>query len=150
MKYIYTIILSLGILNAIGQSKNIYGEIHIESFIYKTDTFSFGTPKIVIIKNVGATPIIPLGKLKQNEFAVQYELLKSNIGQSEYYMLGKVFFIKNSKEWKEIPRLDYQYVIFNDGPRPSVIPNINQGIYGAEGDGSSGFEFGSWYVFYKE
>jgi len=149
MKYFSIVILILLTLNSTGQTKSVYGEIHIESFGFKSDTFSFKTPKVVIIKSLGPTAIIPLGKLKQNEFAVQYELLKSDIGLSEYYMLGKVFFIKSNKDWKEISRFDYDRIIFNDGPRPLEIPNTNQGIYGAESDENSGFEFGSWYVFYK-
>lgn len=148
MKYISAVIFLLFFINSSGQSNKIYGEVHVESFIYKSDTFDFKIPKVIKFNRIGKTPIVILGTLKQNEFAVQFEILKSSIGHSEYYMLGKVFFIKQSNEWKEITRFDYNEIYFNDGPLPSEIPNIKQGIYGAE-ESESGFEFGSWYVFYK-
>ena len=130
-----------------GQAKSIYGEIHVECVIYNTDTLKFDIPKIIIIKNLGVTSIIVLGKLKQNELDIQYELLKSNIGDSAYYMLGKCFFIKSSKGWNEIARFDYHQIFFEPGP-PVETPNLPAGACGAEQDGK-GFEFGCWYIFYQ-
>lgn len=148
MKIIPLIFFQLLALTSSGQTKSFYGEIHIECFIYKGDTLKFDTPKIIPFSKVGSTSIISLGRVKQAEYAIQYELLKSNIGTSEYYMLGKCFFIKTSKGWNEIGRFSYDNIIFNEEPRPSEILNQNQSTCGAEQDGN-GLEFGCWYVFYK-
>jgi hypothetical protein len=148
MKIIPLILVQLFTLAAIGQTKSFYGEIHIECVIYRGDTLKFDTPKIISFSKLGSTSIISLGKVKQTEFAIQYDLLKSNIGTSEYFMLGKCFFVKTSKGWNEIARFSYDNIIFNEEARPSEILNKNEGTCGAEQDGK-GFEFGCWYVFYK-
>lgn len=149
MKIILVILLHLVALTTIGQTKDIYGEIHIECLIYKSDTLKFNIPKIVTLTKIGTTPIISLGKVRQIEFAVQYELLKSNLQASEYYMLGKSFFAKTSKTWDEIARFSYEQVVIEDTPPLKEIANTNEGTCGAENDGN-GFEFGSWYIFYKK
>jgi hypothetical protein len=148
MKTILIITFLLFAQSTIGQTKNFYGEVHIECVIYKGDTIKFDIPKIISFSKLGATSVIPLGKIKQSDLAVQYELLKSNIGTSEYFMLGKCFFIKISKGWEEISRFSYHDIFFNEEPQPTEILNSNQSTCGAEQDGK-GFELGSWYVFYK-
>jgi hypothetical protein len=148
MKIIPLILFQILTIAAIGQTKSFYGEIHIECVIYKGDTLKFDTPKIISFSKLGSTSIISLGKVRQAEFAIQYELLKSSIGTSEYFMLGKCFFIKTPKGWDEIARFSYDNIIFNDEARPSEILNKNEGTCGSEQDGK-GFEFGCWYVFYK-
>ena len=96
MKIIPLILFQLFTLTTIGQTKSFYGEIHIDCVIYKGDTLKFDTPKIISFSKLGSTSIISLGKVKQTELAIQYDLLKSKIGTSEYFMLGKCFFVKTS------------------------------------------------------
>lgn len=148
MKIILIILFQLFTLASIGQTKSFYGEIHIECVIYNADTLKFDPPKIISFNALGSTSITSLGKVRQTEFAIQYELLKSSIGKSEYFMLGKCFFIKTSKGWDEIARFSYENIVFNKEERPYEILNKNEGTCGAEQDGK-GFEFGCWYVFYK-
>src|SRR5688572_15951556 len=135
MKCIFVALLLLITKTAVGQTKNIYCEIHIECVIYKGDTLKFDTPKILTLTKIGTTSIIPLGKVRQTEFAVQYELLKSNLQASEYYMLGKCFFAKTSKTWNEIARFSYEQLFIEDNPPLETIPNTNEGTCGAESDG---------------
>src|SRR5258705_7979151 len=135
MKHFFVFLIVISTLRTFVQTTSLYGEMHIESIIYQGDTLTFNPPKLIKISKVGKTSIISLGKLKLIEFAVQYELLKSNIGQSEYYMLGKCFYIKDSKDWKEISRFDYHKIEIEKGP-PSEIANTFEGLYGAENDGN--------------
>ncbi len=146
MKIIFFFIfISPFYLNA--QISGIYGEVHLESIIFKGDTLTFNPPKTIVFNNTGKTNIISVGKLKLIELAVQCELLKSKIGQSEYYMLGKCFYIKNQKDWKEISRFDHHKVDIEK--EAFEIGNDFQGIYAAEND-LNGFGVGSWYVFFKK
>jgi len=80
-----------------GQSRKFYGEIHVESIIYKNDTLRFPTPKIITIKELGTSGFIAIGKIKTQEFGLKVEYLVSKLSSSESIICGKAFFIKEKR-----------------------------------------------------
>ena len=88
-------------------------EIHINEFAFKDDTLKLTTPKIISLTQLGRSNIISIGKIKSNEFAIQFETLISMLGQSERLVVGKIFYKRNGNEWEKVSEPQYYQQPYN-------------------------------------
>jgi hypothetical protein len=139
MKTIFIFILGFFSLKAVSQNKNIYFEHHITYLQYKNDTINLEFPKVITLKEFGCTPITHLGYFGKNQYGVKLEILKSNVGLKEEFILAKCFYIKEGDIWKEIFKSAslQREVIFRE---PREVSNDKDWSRGSEG-GNNEFNF---------
>lgn len=68
------------------------------------DSLVYKIPKTFESITTQVTPIIEIGRIKDNTFGVQIELLKSKLGQDDRFIAGRVYYIKKTKtsDWKKL------------------------------------------------
>jgi hypothetical protein len=110
MKHLITILTILISVYAWGQEYII--DLRIQKIVYKDDSLVYETPKTFETTTTQATPIIKIGKIGDNVFGVQIELLKSKLGQGDRFIAGRIYYIKKSKnsDWEKLLTSVYQRV----------------------------------------
>jgi len=126
------------------QAKSVLTEIHINAFAYKGDTLKLATPKVISVNKLGCSAIFSIGKINNNEFAIQLETMLSQLGQAERLVVGKVFYKKNGTEWERLFEPEYYEEMYNIQRNGK---NNNQYEFGYAGGSYGADEF---YIDYLE
>jgi hypothetical protein len=68
------------------------------------DSIVYDIPKTFESATTQVTPIIDVGKIGDNMFGVQIELLKSKLAQDDRFIAGRVYYIKKGKtsDWEKL------------------------------------------------
>ncbi len=111
-----------------GQSSNYLVDIRVQYLQYKKDSVKFDKPKSIVIETPSCTEIFSLGRSKTYEFGMRVEILPSRLTGKPGYVIGKVYYVKEGNQWKEIllfPHSDGQVRPLSERAKP------NDYIFGA-------------------
>jgi hypothetical protein len=106
------LMLFFGIACAHAQTDSIYVEVLVNSFSIDGDTVNLDTPKEILLKKIGRTEIISVGKINGKELGMQLELVRSSLGKEPMLITGKAFFLKKDGEWQMSNSMDYHRAEF--------------------------------------
>ena len=90
------------------QLDSIYAKIKITSISFKGKPLKLSTPKILTLTSFGTTEITSLGIINGDEIGLQFELLKSSLGNEFSMVSGKGYFFKRDGVWEMIKITNYQ------------------------------------------
>ena len=108
MRQLFSIILLIARPCLIfAQSDSLYAEIQVKSFTYNGKTCKLKKPKIIILETYGRSEIISLGSVENNEIGLQFEILKSKLGDTTLVINGKGYFLKKDGRWKMSKMSDF-------------------------------------------
>ena len=100
------LILTLISFNSFGQKENYLIAFKIQKIFYKGDSVQFETPKTFEIKTSKTSDIKEIGRIKDLQFGVQFEILKSDLENESKFICARVYYFKTSNsDWKKI--VDY-------------------------------------------
>jgi hypothetical protein len=102
MKYLFTILTILISTHLWGQEYLV--DLRVKKIVYKGDSLVYDIPKTFESTTTQVTPVIEIGKIGNNIFGVQIELLKSKLGQDDRYIAGRVYYIRKGKTsgWEKL------------------------------------------------
>ena len=114
MKHLFTILTIIVSTNTWGQEYLI--DLRVQKITYMGDSLVYEIPKTFESTTTQLTPIIEIGRIKDNVFGVQIELLKSKLRQDEGFIAGRVYYIKKGKnsDWEKILTSIHQRVNVGD------------------------------------
>ncbi|MCW3073444.1 MAG: hypothetical protein JWP69_513 [Flaviaesturariibacter sp.] len=97
--FIYTV--------ATAQSHSFVVDIEVSFLKYKTDSVQFTRPKMISINTSGCTEVFSLGSSRRYEFGMRVEILASQLTGVEKFLVGKIYYVKNGTEWKEVMKIEH-------------------------------------------
>ena len=102
MKYLLTILTLIVSTSTWGQEYLI--DLRIKKIVYLDDSLVYDIPKTFESTTTQVTPIIEIGTLGDNIFGVQIELLKSELGDDDRFIAGRVYYVKKGKtsDWESV------------------------------------------------
>jgi hypothetical protein len=99
--FLIFILLLVGAVS-FGQSSNYLVDIRVEYLQYKKDSVKFDKLKSIVIETPSCTEIFSLGRSRLYEFGMRVEILPSRLIGKAGYVIGKVYYVKEGNQWKEI------------------------------------------------
>jgi hypothetical protein len=104
--------LFIGLLHStasFSQIDSIYARIEIKSVSWEEHRTWIDTSIIITFEKLGKTEIINLGMIDGIEIGLQWELLKSRLGEKEVLVNGKAYYLKREGKWEMHQRPTYAY-----------------------------------------
>lgn len=134
MKHQLTILTILVSTYASGQEYLI--DLRIQKILYKGDSLVYEIPKTFESTTTQVTSIIEIGKIGDNRFGVQIELLRSKLGQEERTIAGRTYYSKRGQtsDWRKLLTTIYQKVNLDDLKNRVEKEEIRQKKIKEEGD----------------
>jgi hypothetical protein len=77
-------------------------DIRVQYLQYKNDSVKYAKPKSISIETSSCTDIFSLGRGRTYEFGMRVEILPSKLNGKPGFVIGKVYYIKEGNQWKEI------------------------------------------------
>src|SRR5215831_18423943 len=100
-KYYLFFVLILVTATSFAQSDYLV-DIRVQYLQYKNDSVKYDKPKSISLQTSSCTDIFSLGRGKTYEFGMRVEILPSRLSGKPGYVIGKVYYIKEGNQWKEV------------------------------------------------
>ena len=108
---------------SICQVDSIYARIEIKSVSQEKIRSKIKPPVIITLDKLGHSDIISLGEIDGTEIGIQVELITSQLGDSNIFVIGKAFYLKKDGRWQMHFQPSYQTAAFKIvSSKPSKMP----------------------------
>ena len=129
-------------LNVFSQDNCTSFEFHLIGLQYKQDTLTFDFPIVINVGIYDSTNFRRIYGNTKNEYAIKYQILKTDVALKDEFVFSKCFYIKEGDKWKEI----YKSVRLINMEGEGIFAKSRKGENWLKGGESSGDGFSYKYM----